>query len=112
MAVVLGSYQLAPYYTRLMIIVCGFSLLYKSESESRSALALQHTVDQERKIHYTAELNAARTEGRLTFELDSGFSQLHHVLKNLLVGMQVATSSCHLLDIVASCAGLYLTLGL
>ena len=74
-------------------------LLYKSESDSRIAVALQHTIDQERKIHHTAELNAARTEGRLMFELQSGFSQLHHVLKNLLVGMQVThphltSSSC------------------
>ena len=74
---------------RLLIVLCIFILLYKSESESRVTVAIQHALDQERKTHYVSELNAARTEARLMFELTSGFSQLHHVLKNMLVGIQV-----------------------
>ena len=72
----------------LLLMPCLAILLYKTEAESRRIFALKRVMNQKAQHHRT-EMGALRQEAQLIHELQSGFSQLHHVLKNILVGVQV-----------------------
>ena len=73
----------------LMFLVTFNHLLYQHERETREVFALQQRLlERERKNHEGFALQANQKESELQFQLQSGFSQLHHVLKNTLVSVQ------------------------
>ena len=66
---------------------------YKTERDSRLSYCLESVGAQERRQRHSAELAATRKEAQLMNDFQSGFSQLHHVLKNILVSVQNVLSS-------------------